>query len=915
MKKRVTLLFVIIITLFSFSSSAQQRKSLQATITLSVKDSLTGSPLEFLTATLTKVEKSGAKEIFTYAISDSLGRLQFNLIPPSKYEISLQYMGYFMKVIELAVDGVELIKGHTLIELGEYKLVQNAVELEAAIVKDQVVPIKYLGDTIQYNAAAFNLSDSDLLEDFFRKLPGWSVDKDGRITANGKVIEQITVNGRVFFFKDPVFVSRNLPASILENIKLFEAQSDKAKFTGIDDGTRTNTVDVAIKEEMLKGWLGNLSAGAGSDKRYKADNFIANFNKYNQIAIIGSGSNLNEHSALTFLNLPSGITNSYNLGVNINHLNKKNNFEADISYKLNGKSTINENEVHRVNFIEDSLFVYDKSSKNRNSSLSHDIYASLKWNRKSSMLTVTPRVVIAHANFADSTSYTTSGGLSGATLNSGESSNRGKKSNDKFLTNFQYIRKTKKRYRTLSMSGSLSVGKQGSEGRNLIVGRSDQEYYTNNQSFDIMGTLSYTEPLAKKFIVGSNYTLSSSQYSQDRENYNLDNSGNYTQLDPLYSLNSNNFELKQKIELYLQKPRRGDSDYFSIGASLLPAYLKREANGQADYNKWFLNLSPKAEYRLYTSRKLHLLTKYVGNVRTPSISLMMPLPDNTNPLYIREGNSQLKSEYEHNFTLTLRHFDKTSGVTWSNNASYFNNRILNMSWFDAEGVQYSKPYNYSGDYFVSSILTFELPIFKGRITLSNSLRAGHYNNISFVNGVQNSSKRDVVGEKLKLSFRHYDLYIDASTSFNLEHSTNSLMPNMKMNTWRNTVDGYLSYLFPYDIELKSDISYQFFRGYTTQFDTPYLLWNFKVSKPIIRNKLSFSFSANDILNQNRNINRVVTDFYIEETRFNTVRQYFLFSLTYRFVKGGTSGAFRARARSVEQKQQPIIPIPTTVNTF
>ncbi|MDD4293794.1 MAG: hypothetical protein PHI95_07705, partial [Bacteroidales bacterium] len=471
MINRHAFLLVVATLLISFSSHAQQRGFImKADITLSVRDSLTNAPLELVTAVLTRIDRNNNKEIFSYAISDSAGIIKFNRVPASDYEISLQYMGYYMKLVpNIKIDVSDLVQGNTLKALGVVKLRENVAELKAAKISEHVVPIKYLGDTIQYNAAAFKLTDSDVLEDFFKKLPGWSVDRDGKITANGKVIDQITVNGRIFFLDDPVFVSKNLPAKLLKNIKLFEKESDKSKFTGIDDGSRKNTVDVAVKEEMLNGWLANIKAGGGTEKRYKTNNFVSNFNKYNQIAIIGNASNLNETISIPGISSAAmGLSSDYNLGGNINLTEKKNKFVADISYKLNGKNSLNENEMHRVNYIKDSSFVYDKSTKNENTNNGHTFNGVIKYNGKKSMIVIKPTARFSYGNYSDSTKYTTIGGESGVILNEGESVNSGKRNSESISTDFSIITKANKKFRTFSINGSLGYDRMANEGRNRI---------------------------------------------------------------------------------------------------------------------------------------------------------------------------------------------------------------------------------------------------------------------------------------------------------------------------------------------------------------------------------------------------------------------------------------------------------------
>ncbi len=904
--KMRALVLVVTTLLITLSTNAQQRGVIMsANIILSVQDSLTKAPLEFVTAVLSKIDKNKNKEIFTYAISDSSGTIKFNRIPVSDYEISLQYVGYFMKLVtNIMIDGRDLLKGDNIKDLGVIKLKENVKELNAVTIKDHVVPIKYLGDTIQYNAAAFKLSDSDVLEDFFKKLPGWSVDNNGRITANGKVIEQITVNGRIFFLNDPVFVSRNLPAKILKNIKLFEKQSEKSKFTGIDDGARTNTVDVAIKEDMLNGWLGNISAGGGTDERYKAKEFLANFNKYNQVAIIGNASNLNEPSIIPgATQTNSGESHNYSLGSNLNLTDRKNRYSADISYKLNGTGNVSETDIHRLNYIKDSSFVYEKSARNENNTVAHSFNGVINKNDSKNMIVIKPMVRFSYGDYSNSTKYKIMGGESGTIINEGESNDAGKRDQESISTDFQFVRRAKKPRRTLSINGKLGFDRSANDGRNSISGRSDQKYNINNNSIKLSALVSYTEPMTKKMVLVTNWGVTSSLSKLNKETYNPDNYGNFTQLDPLLSDRSDNTELRQNIDLSLQKPKgKGERSYYMIGISVLPSYIKRISEG-GNIDKWFINVAPKAELRIATPKLFEVFLKYNANSRTPDLSQMMPVPDNTNPQYFRIGNRELKGEYEHAASLRLMKITNisrgfASGIYFNTNVSYFTSKIINKSWFDNKGVQYSMPYNDKGDYAMTAKLGFDLPFFKGVLSCMNATSAGYYNNISYIGEGRNITKRTVFGEKAGLTINIDDLYLNAGASFNYEKSENSIYPGKKNSTWRNSIDGSLKYIFPLEIDFRTEISYQFFTGYTTQNDKSYLLWNADISKTLIRNKLILTVSARDILNQNKNIQREVTDFYVQETRYSIIRQYFLFTFTYKFFTGGKTGAFRNRVNSI-----------------
>ena len=110
-------------------------------------------------------------------------------------------------------------------------------------------------DTIEYNASSFKTSDNDMLEELLKKLPGVEVSEDGSITANGQTISKITIDGKTFFLDDPSLASKNIPAKIIQKVKVVEKKSDQAMFTGIDDGNEETVIDLSIQPGMMQGWF------------------------------------------------------------------------------------------------------------------------------------------------------------------------------------------------------------------------------------------------------------------------------------------------------------------------------------------------------------------------------------------------------------------------------------------------------------------------------------------------------------------------------------------------------------------------------------------------------------------------------------------------------------------------------------
>ena len=176
--------------------------------------------------------------------------------------------------------------------------------LDAASVSATGNPIVIKKDTIEYNATSFKTTDNDMLEDLLKKLPGVEVGSDGSVTANGQTISKITIDGKTFFLDDPQLASKNIPAKIVDKVKVVQKKSDQAQFTGIDDGQEETVIDLSIQKGMMNGVFGNVMAGAGhdwlenttngnGDWRYQGAAFAGRFTEKSQLSLIFNGNNTN----------------------------------------------------------------------------------------------------------------------------------------------------------------------------------------------------------------------------------------------------------------------------------------------------------------------------------------------------------------------------------------------------------------------------------------------------------------------------------------------------------------------------------------------------------------------------------------------------------------------------------------------
>jgi len=259
-------------------------------LTLKLEDASTGDPVGFATVSVTP-EKGQVK----YALTDHEGNAVLEKVHPGKYTLRAELLGY--KNHEQSIE----VKSN--MNLGVVKMEVDRQTLDAASVTATGNPIIIKKDTIEYNASSFKISDDNMLVDLLKKLPGIEVGEDGSITSNGETISKITIAGKTFFLDDPQLASQNIPAKLIEKVKVVKKKSEQAEFTGIDDGEEETVIDLSVKQGMMNGFFGNAMAGGGhdlpskegapNDWRWQGAFMGGQFTETSQLSIILNANNTN----------------------------------------------------------------------------------------------------------------------------------------------------------------------------------------------------------------------------------------------------------------------------------------------------------------------------------------------------------------------------------------------------------------------------------------------------------------------------------------------------------------------------------------------------------------------------------------------------------------------------------------------
>lgn len=755
------------------------------TVTLSLTDSSTGDAVGFATVSITK---PGTQKPYKYALSDDKGKTVFEKVAAGKYVLKAELLGYKPLTKDIEVKGK--------LDLGALKMDPDKQVLDAASVSAAGNPIVIKKDTIEYNASSFKTTENDVLEDLLKKLPGVEVSEDGTVTANGQTISKITIDGKTFFLDDPQLASKNIPAKIIDKVKVVEKKSEQAQFTGIDDGNDETVIDLSIQKGMMNGLFGNVMAGAGHDVRkqvsgselssgngdwrYQGAGFMGRFTDKNQISVVLNGNNTNNRG---FNDLSgsmmqgmrgggggmgrgsrgwgpgNGITTSWMGGLNGNTSLFDGKMDLGGNYLYNNNETYVEEESKRITYLDDHNLIYNNKGSNTTNSDGHRFGVRLehKFSENTSIL-FQPQVSFGNGDFNEVSDFSTLTEKSGVTskTNDGFTSNTG--SNNNWRTNgfFLFRQKLGKAGRTLSFNARYNFSGNETNGFNQSrtttydefgVADSDsvinQRYNQNQDTKSLSGRLTYTEPLGKGFFVEANYEASWNRTSSTKNTFdsgvvsdfgpdNLIYNPVDEKINEVYSSEIINRYINQRIGANFVYQK--DKLRAQAGMSANPTYTHNETSGYDTYDNHVLNWAPQAMLWYDIDDNTNVRGFYFGRSQQPSVNQLMKVPDNTNPLNVSFGNMCLEPYFNHDFRSDFRHTNKKTflSVNAGIDGGIVKNPIVNAQWYGTNGVQYSIPVNGKDSYNGSFRVMLNTPIAKSNFSIFNMTRASYSRSSSYV---------------------------------------------------------------------------------------------------------------------------------------------------------------------------------------
>ncbi len=938
MKKLLVVLFVFSseMAVYAQETGRASRQYENVRVKAMVLDAKSSKPIPNVTVYLIP---QGDTTITDFALSGENGLVVLDKVASGKYELNAEQLGYraFSKVYDIyQVPGWDL-------DLGTIGMEESAESIDAATITAAGNPITIRKDTIIYNASSFHVWENAVLEDLLKKMPGIQISEDGTATVNGEKVDRITVGGKTFFFGDPSMALKNLPARIVNRIKVSRQESKAAQRGGIStEVTKETVMDVELKEEYKDGWFGDARLGAGATTNGKDGNPLTKDNKVlydagamasiygkkDQAVFIGNAYNIQMTGGSSSANISvrpeddytslGGLMTAIQGGANYN-TSRLNGFETTVSANYRHATKDDKRRSSRTSYVtgaDDLLTESGSEALGKEDQLLVDVELSKPQGKL--LVDFTPRFYFRKSSVNSS--------IFSELYHLGASSPFNTANATSFYDNRQFL-----------ASGTLGVTdtEMGKAGRRLgfnlkysagtFLGDRLEDsmqaisYDMTDRRLELDGSIFFYEPFGSRWGLEARLSSTHNSDVSDRSAFNLDGSVN----DYFTSRPHHRF-IQEGASLLTRYGNDTSTLKFGVTAA---AYNDRmdatilginTITGKGD---WRLRLSPLVMYS-YSKNGNDLTLQYSSYTSPVSSRQMIPVPDISNPVQITTGNTYLKSSVSNSL---IAYYNRVNYITYTfltlyATAEIESNGTVYASWFDNSGIRYAVPVNAKKPGATAMAMAMlNQPFGKQKnFTLTVSAQTSLDN--------RNTYQAQSLRSGLNLDDFDYSAFIDdfwgdaygsrfysgqsgfaesRTTTFNCGLGVNlkynndsftgilsssvmngkafySLNPAANMNVWDFNFGGDLLFQLGKGWKMGTDARYLFFRGYATGFGKSELRWDLSFAKTI--KSVTLGLKVNDILNQQRSLTRTVSSEYVEDSYRNVMGRTVLFSVSFSFGK-------------------------------
>lgn len=906
-----------------FSLCAITAFSQQSSVEGTVRDTTENKTLQYAVVSLLRGSDSVLVQ-FTRTNKD--GSFKIDPLPAGNYVLLITYPKF--------ADYADLIQisGQSPLKLGTIPLTPASVLMREVIVRANNT-MRIRGDTTEFTADSFKVREGATVEELLQQIPGMTVNSKGEITAQGKRVDRVLIDGEEFFGDDPTIATQNIGAKAVDKVQVFDSKSEQDQLKGIGaSGNTGKTINIKLKENAKRGYFGKAGVNSNLNDLNDARLMLNRFVGPQKISIYGTKSNTNTGSLgweernklgiedddyefdeisgfyysygdgddeFSNYNL-RGLPNAYTAGGLFSDKWSADKHKLNLSYLYNRLGTTNNGSTLSQTLLEDTTFFNSSRSRSKGLSQQHSARGKYEW-KIDSLASIRFSVAgILREKNQETESYSNAQNEDTLFVNENDRTNE-LFSRKKQMDNVLYYKQLFKK-KNRQLSATLRMGLVEDEGNELLI--SDTRFYTdgNLDSIDIIDQqkinegrsttwgvrLQYNEPITDKWNLVTEYSLNHNQSESFRNSFDKDGDDKYSVRNLSFS---NNFELNALSNSGSVTARyMGKKWRLAAGAGLSSIRLNLNNLDLANRTRYnFTGFTPQVQVAHLKSQQSMMSVNYRGNTIQPNLNQLQPLQNNNDPLSIYIGNPDLKVGFNHNINFNLHDFKVLSGRYMFVNAgiSFIQNAITQTSEVDQFGKRTYKPVNVDGNYnwYLWSAVNSGQGEKKWTHEIAPSANGGR--NVNFINGNRNENNYATLSLNYSLSYRVQDKFnFRFGPSLSRTLSKSSLRPNVNNNYW--TYGGRANFWvkLPGKLELQSDVQANL-QQKTEAFPNPVniTVWNARLTRKFLKdNALEAGIIANDILNQNIGFNRTINSSFVNEQRYDRVAQYFQIMLLWNFNK-------------------------------
>ncbi|WP_286856811.1 MULTISPECIES: outer membrane beta-barrel protein [Sphingobacterium] len=865
------------------------------------------------------------------------GTFQIANLDTGVYKIVVSYPQYADLVKDIHITAKDYDIG--LIALSKAALLLEEVQVNGRI------PVVIKGDTIEYDAGSFKVEKDAKVDDLLRVLPGITIDGTGKITAQGKEVKKVLLDGEEFFGDDPTLITKNIRSDMVSKVQVYEKKSDLAVRTGVDDGERTQTIDIKLKEDKKKGMFGQAIAGAGTDKYYGGKVMLNKFKGSQKIAaygilandgmvglgfedsqkygvggsgnvqmmdgggiMISSGGDETE-GGWDGRYRGGGVPKALNMGVSYSDKSKDDKHKINVNYKRSQIDVNNTSTYNAQNNLPERAQIDSNITRSENENRAN--VANLRYDYKlDSLADLTVNMGFnksSRDNLSEAEAYQKT--LDGKDITRTKSRTDLNSDQDKFNVNAMLTRRFKKERRSITFNVNANTDQNNSDTKYF----SENIFFNDNRTDTIDqlkkdelrnntygASLTYTEPLSKRITGSIGYSFSSNKSETLNQSFNRDSiTHQYTVLDESV-LNDFNFSsLKNSVNTALNYKtntwtvnlsNRTDFEAVKRTYNNLNTVLQRDQT----------SIRPSLNVNYKISKTKNIGFNYNGQTVQPSLTQIEPLKQNSQPLVEYLDNPDLKAGFNNSYSLNYNSYKqiKDQSFYFYVSANQGKRNINSSVRYNLEdGTRKISFVNIDKDnwrFYGSGSYNFMLKK-KWGLKMNMGMNAEYnsqYSYLSLLNEEPRLNRNKTWSIGPEIGFNRYkankmDFYISLSPG--VEQMDSYLQPELNQTTFKFNSYAQATYYLPKDFKISVSMQQNYQAATKTLQSINMLNMNGYISKKFLKDKsLEAQLFVNDILNKNIGVRRYQDGTAFVQTSNDVLRRYGMLKVIYNFttMKGG-----------------------------